>query len=103
MNRGALEQAKARRAGVAPPSERSEEARVFRQTTAAHRKARFPSFVRRSVDTPKSDSGGHEPGAAVFASSRDAAIRFWRVRKLMPNISAASCRLPHTCSSVSLM
>ena len=38
----------------------------------------------------------HEPGAVAFASSRSAAIRFCSVRRLIPNISAASLRLPRT-------
>ena len=37
-----------------------------------------------------------EPGVGVFASSRNAAIRFCRVRRLISNISAARLRLPRT-------
>jgi hypothetical protein len=45
----------------------------------------------------------YAPEAAALASSRSAAIRFCKVRRLIPNISAASLRLPRTCSSVILM
>jgi len=45
----------------------------------------------------------HEPGVGAFASSRSAAIRFCSVRRLIPNISAASFRFPRTDSRVSWM
>ena len=35
-----------------------------------------------------------EPGVVIFASSRSVAIRFCNVRRLIPNIPAASLRLP---------
>ena len=38
----------------------------------------------------------YAPGVAALASSRSSAIRFCSVRRLIPNISAASLRLPLT-------
>jgi hypothetical protein len=64
------------------------------QTIAFRGLPRARSATQRTV---------YEPEAADFASSRSAAIRFCSVRKLIPSISAASLRLPRTCSRVSLM
>jgi len=67
------------------------------------RRSRRAGWRRASPIAALSGTGSLYPRLAAFASSRSAAIRFCSVRRLIPNISAASLRLPRTCSSVSLM
>ena len=56
--------------------------------------------LRRGLNLRSVEAQNQLPRAA---SSRSVVIRFCSVRRLIPNISAASLRLPRTCSRVSLM